>query len=138
MKTSTSLFSYRLMLTSASFNGILGIIFSFFPQEVLALFEQIPSRFATLAFQILGASFIGFAMMNYTAKKAVLGGIYNRPLQMGNTIYFMIAAITLIKYTTVQSAAVAPALWLVSLTYILLAAGFIKLLFSSPVKEVDA
>lgn len=126
------------MLSSASFNGIMGVIFSFFPEEVLALFRQPPSQFTALAFQVLGALFLGFAMMNYTAKKAVLGGIYNRPLQMGNTVYYFITAITLIKYMAGQSLMISPALWVVSLTYILLAVSFLKLLFSSPVKEANA
>jgi len=138
VKTLTSLFSYRLMLSSASFNGITGVILSFLPEEVLTLFGETPTGFSTLALQVSGALLLGFSMMNYTARKAVMGGIYNRPLQMGNTVYYFIASITLFKYITGQSFMASPALWVVSLTYILLAVSFLKLLFSSPVKEADA
>lgn len=138
MKTSTSQFSYLLMLSSASFNGILGIAFTFFPEEVLTQFGEAVSPITTLALQILGAFYVGLALMNYTGKKAVLGGIYNRPLQMGNTVYCSIAAITLLKYLAGQSFIIAPAIMVVSLTYILLAVSFLKLLFSSPVKEANA
>ncbi|GAB5524522.1 MAG: hypothetical protein Roseis2KO_23940 [Roseivirga sp.] len=137
MQTSTSAFSYRLMLSSASFSGILGVAFTFFPQEVLAQFGEASSPMTTLALQILGAFYVGLALMNYTGKKAILGGIYNRPLQMGNTVYCSIAAITLMKYMAGQSFIIAPAIMVVSLTYILLAASFLKLLFSSPVKEAN-
>lgn len=138
MKTSNSSFSYLLMMTSASFNGILGIAFSFFPQEVLAQLGESIGPLTTLAMQILGAFYMGMALMNYTGKRAVLGGIYNRPLQMGNTVYCSIAAITLIKYLASQSFIIAPAIMLVSLTYVLLAVSFLKLLFTSPVKESNA
>lgn len=138
MKSSTSQFSYILMLTSASFNGILGIVFSFFPQEVLAQLGESIGPLTTLALQILGAFYMGLALMNYTGKKAVIGGIYNRPLQMGNTVYCSIAAITLIKYMAGQSFIITPAIMVVSLTYVLLAVSFLKLLFTSPVKESNA
>lgn len=128
-------FSHLLMFSSASFHGILGVVFSFFPKEVLTYFGEASSTFTTLAFQILGALFIGIGLMNYTAKKVVIGGIYNRPLQMGNTVYCSIAAITLIKYLAGQSFIVAPAIMVVSLTYLLLAGSFLKLLFSSPVTK---
>lgn len=123
------------MLSSASFNGILGLAFTFLPEEVLAQFGEAISPLTTLALQVLGAFYLGLALMNYTAKKAVLGGIYNRPLQMGNTVYCSIAAITLLKYMAGQSFIIAPAIVVVSLTYVLLAVSFLKLLFTSPVKE---
>lgn len=138
MKAHKPQFSHLLMWSSASFNGILGIIFSFFPQEVLSQFGEAIGPLTTLALQILGAFYMGLALMNYTGKKAVVGGIYNRPIQMGNTVYCSIAAITLIKYMAGQSFIIAPAIMVVSLTYVLLAGSFLKLLFTSPVKESNA
>jgi hypothetical protein len=131
-------FSQLMMVSSAAFNGALGIIFSFLPQEVMKQLGETTGPVTTLALQVLGAFYMGMALMNYTGKKAVIGGIYNRPLQMANTVHCAIAAITLAKYTAGQSFHIAPAIMGVSLTYVLLAGGFLKLLFSSPVQQTNA
>ena len=47
--------------------------------------------------QILGALFLGFGLMNWMAKGSIIGGIYNKPLVIGNLMHFAVGAITLLK-----------------------------------------
>lgn len=131
-------YSQLLMVSSAAFNAVLGIIFSFFPQEVIAHFGETAGPVTIRTLQVLGAFYVAMALMNYTGKKAVIGGIYNRPVQMANTTYCSITAITLVKYMADQSFHITPVIMVVSLTYLLLAGSFLKLLFSSPVQQTNA
>ena len=83
------------MTTSAVILGVTGIILSFIPQEVshfLSLTESTP-----IVFQILGALYFGFAMLNWTAKANLIGGIYSRPVAIGNFTHFLIGGLALIK-----------------------------------------
>ena len=73
--------------------GVTGIILSFIPQEVshfLSLTESTP-----IVFQILGALYFGFAMLNWTAKANLIGGIYSRPVAIGNFTHFLIGGLIL-------------------------------------------
>ena len=84
-----------LMTISASILGATGIILTFIPQEVstfLNLTESTP-----IVFQILGALYFGFAMLNWTAKANLIGGIYSRPVAIANFTHFLIGGIALIK-----------------------------------------
>ena len=47
--------------------------------------------------QIMGALYFSFAMINWMAKGAIIGGIYNKPLAIGNFTHFFIGALALIK-----------------------------------------
>jgi ATP/ADP translocase len=83
------------MTISAVMLGVTGIILSFIPQEVshfLSLTDSTP-----IVFQILGALYFGFAMLNWTAKANLIGGIYSRPVAIGNFTHFLIGGLALIK-----------------------------------------
>jgi len=56
-----------------------------------------PDRFAVAVVQIAGALYFGFAILNWTAKGTLLGGIYGRPIVLANFTHFAIGAITLLK-----------------------------------------
>jgi hypothetical protein len=87
-----------LMTISSIFMGLTGIVLSFFPQELL-----IHANFSTglvadgLVIQILGALYFAFAMVNWTAKANLIGGIYSRPIAIGNLIHFTMGVLALIK-----------------------------------------
>lgn len=85
-----------LMITSSLTLGILGIFLSFLPQEV-AGFLGWPAQ-TTIALQLSGALYFGFAMVNWMAKENLIGGIYGRPVAIGNFSHFMIAAPALLKF----------------------------------------
>jgi len=85
------------MMVSALVMGVLGIAASFFPDEIIKAIGVTPTKSLRLFVQIAGALYFGFAVTNWMAKTVLIGGIYARPLAMGNFAHFMIAAIALIK-----------------------------------------
>lgn len=85
------------MTSSALFLGIIGVLFSFLPNET-AEYLHIEQNIITVLFlQIMGALYLGFAILNWMAKGTLIGGIYNRPIAIGNFMHFTVGAITLIK-----------------------------------------
>lgn len=87
-----------LMTLSSLLMGAAGIILSFAPSEVLQ-YLKIESAIAVevVIMQILGALYFAFAMVNWTAKANLIGGIYGRPIAIGNLTHFVIGALALIK-----------------------------------------
>lgn len=87
-----------LMITSAVIMGGAGIILSFLPDETAAWMEW--GSDSTIALQLLGALLFGFAMINWMAKGNLIGGIYSRPIAIGNFTHFFIGALALIRSAT--------------------------------------
>jgi hypothetical protein len=73
--------------------------------------------------------------MNWMAKTVLIGGIYARPLAMGNFAHFIIAAIALIK--AVMKKSDLEYLWLAAILYSTFAVLFGLVLFSNPSKTMD-
>lgn len=90
-----------LMSSSAITFGILGVVLSFLPQEINSLIGG--SATNTLFLQLMGALYIGFAMLNWTAKGNSIGGIYSRPLVIGNFSHFLIGALALSKESSISN-----------------------------------
>lgn len=86
-----------LMRLSALLMGIIGLITSFLPAEILSHYGVHPARGIEFALQILGATYLGFAVLNWTARFNLIGGIYGRPIALANLLHFSVAAITLLK-----------------------------------------
>lgn len=83
------------MTITAAILGATGIVLTFMPQEV-ASFLNLPEA-TTILFQILGALYFGFAMLNWTAKANLIGGIYSRPVAIANFTHFLIGGLALAK-----------------------------------------
>ena len=86
-----------LMILSAAFMAIIGLAFSFTPQEVLGLHGTAPDTATVMLLQMGGAVYLGFAVLNWTARGILLGGIYAKPVAAGNFLHFVMVAIMLIK-----------------------------------------
>ena len=86
-----------LLTASAIFLGLIGIGFSFLPDEIIMYLNIESNPFLTLLLQILGSLYLGFGIMNWVAKGSLIGGIYNRPIAIGNSLHFFVGAITLLK-----------------------------------------
>src|SRR5689334_17713544 len=87
-----------LMTISALTMGVAGISLSFLPHELLNYLSSTKGTFLDpLILQILGALYFAFAMVNWTAKANLIGGIYARPIAVGNLTHFAIGALALIK-----------------------------------------
>ncbi|HEX3127230.1 MAG TPA: hypothetical protein VH394_07855 [Thermoanaerobaculia bacterium] len=86
-----------LMTLSAILVALLGITASFLPQEILSYFGAEPRGLGVLLIQIAGALYLGFAILNWMARGNLIGGVYSRPVAMGNFVHFAVVAITLLK-----------------------------------------
>jgi hypothetical protein len=86
-----------IMTLSAVFLGAIGISLTFLPTEISNLLGINSTGTIQLAFQILGALYFSFAILNWMAKGTIVGGIYNRPVSMANFTHFAIGALALIK-----------------------------------------
>lgn len=84
-----------LMSANALILGLIGIALSFLPQEIV---KVLTLRSDPIVLQLLGALYLGFAMLNWMNKEKILGGIYGRPIVMANFAHFMIGGMALIKF----------------------------------------
>ena len=119
-----------LLISSALCMALFGLGATFLPQEVLAHVGAAPEPPLVLILQAMGALYLGFAMLNWMSKGSLLGGIYGRPLVVGNLLHFAVMAIALIRYVLTVSAP--PVLIAVALVYLAFAVSFGTLLFSHP------
>jgi len=123
-----------LMTVSAAFMALLGLGASFLPQELLSFGGSSPRALPVLVVQVAGAIYLGFAFLNWMARGVLIGGIYARPVALGNFVHFAVVTIVLAKslladYAHYVLAAAVP--------YALLAVWFGLVLFNHP-KQPDA
>jgi len=88
-----------LMIISAIFLAINGFGFTFFPNEISVLLINDDNHIFILILQILGALYLGFSILNWMSKTNLIGGIYSKPLLIGNLLHFFTASVALIKLT---------------------------------------
>jgi len=86
-----------LMTASALVLGIAGVAASFAPAELLAAWGSPATEQTVLLVQILGALYFSFALLNWTAKGVMIGGIYARPVSLANFFHFTVGALALAK-----------------------------------------
>lgn len=86
-----------LMIASAAFLALLGLATSYMPEKVLGLHGTVPDTPTLLLVQMAGALYLGFAILNWTARGVLIGGIYARPIALGNFLHFAMVAVMLIK-----------------------------------------
>jgi hypothetical protein len=117
-----------VMTLCACVLGIIGILFSFLPQELSHYMGWTDTQPVVL--QMMGALYFGFAIMNWTAKANIIGGIYGRPIALGNFAHFIVGGLALFKWVT-QHPAAKIMIGLTSL-YIIFAILFGYILFVHP------
>lgn len=121
-----------LMIASAAVMGIGGILFQFLPHEVLRYNGIEAVGITPVVVQIIGALYVGFAVMNWMAKTVLIGGIYARPLAIGNFAHFMIGTFALLKYA--YSAQQSLPIWIAAIIYAIFAVLFAIVFFTHPLK----
>jgi hypothetical protein len=87
-----------IMVVTSLFLGAAGIAASFAPAELLGMMGAPRVDPLPVMVQLLGALYLGFAITNWTAKDSMIGGIYARPLSLGNFLHFAVGAMALVKY----------------------------------------
>ena len=91
-----------LMSISAVFLAMLGLATSYMPDRVLGLHGTVPDMPTLLLVQMAGALYLGFAILNWTARGILIGGIYARPVALGNFLHFAMVSVMLIKAAIVH------------------------------------
>lgn len=124
-----------LMVATAVVLGITGIAASFLPHEILSALGVTPAGPLPVLVQLLGALLFGFAMLDWLARDTLIGGVYGRPVTVGNLSHFAIGALALFK--TVAGGA-SPVLWGVSAVYAVFALGFAAVLYTHPSRKAGA
>jgi hypothetical protein len=89
--------SRLLMTLTAVLLAVLGLACSFAPQELLGFVDARASPALVLGAQALGAAWLGFALLDWHARGAPFGGIYGRPVALGNFLHFTVIALALAK-----------------------------------------
>ena len=117
-----------IMSSSAVVMGIAGIVLSFSPQEFANYFKL--GDTCMIVLQLLGGIYFGFAMLNWTAKANLTGGIYSRPVAIGNLTHFTIGGLALIKYAIHGNAEMFT--WIAAILYSAFAILFGIVLFTNP------
>lgn len=87
-----------LMMASSIFLGLAGVVCSFAPENVLKYFSFENNALLAMIIQLLGALYIAFAFLNWTAKANLIGGIYSKPVSLGNTLHFVVGGLAIAKY----------------------------------------
>ena len=117
-----------LMAISAVVLGATGILLIFIPDEISHFLNFTES--APIILPILGALYFGFAVLNWTAKANLIGGIYSRPVATGNFTHFLIGALTLIKLVLHNTNGMF--VWVGAIVYLIFALLFGWILFANP------
>ncbi|MDD2791669.1 MAG: hypothetical protein PHD73_00715 [Sediminibacterium sp.] len=125
--------SKYLMVASSSVAGFLGIATSFFPKEIVYGIGLIPKELPVLFVQITGALYFGFAILNWMAKDILIGGIYARPLCIGNFLHFLMGALALVKSAVKNPGS--EYIWIAAFLYSLFALLFGRTLFFGSSKK---
>ena len=118
------------MILSALVMAVLGVAATFLPHELLRAASIDPAGALPAVVQLVGALYLGFAIINWTAKDSLIGGIYNRPAALGNFLHFVAGAFALGK-----CAPRGPGPLALTIAYALFAIAFGMILFSSPVES---
>ncbi len=119
-----------VMVASAVVMLGLGLGASFAPQELLGAWGVAPLPVTVLLVQLAGALYIGFALMNWMAKEVLIGGIYSRPLALGNFAHFFVMAGALVK-ALIAGHHETP-VWVGALVYVVFAWLFGQVVFGDP------
>jgi hypothetical protein len=122
-----------IMTSSAILLAGIGILFSFLPNEFMDYLNFESNTISTLFFNILSALYLGFAILNWTAKGTLIGGIYNKPIAIGNLMHFGVGAIALVK-VVFNIQAHPEIIILLTIVYVIFALLFAYVFFVDPTK----
>ena len=114
-----------LMVASSTVLGAAGLAASFAPAELLAALSAPTAEPLPVLIQLLGALYMAFAITNWTAQGHIIGGIYSRPLALGNFMHFMVGALALLKHVTSKGFAAPLVIALVAYSVLALCFGYL-------------
>ena len=115
------------MTTTSLVLGLAGIVALFAPESVLAMLGATITKPLSVLVQVIGTLYFSIALMNWTAKDSIIGGIYARPVSLANFAHFFSGTLVLAKYFFSNSLNVPILLMLI--VYVILALFFYWLVF---------
>ena len=121
------------MRSSALFLGTAGVGASFLPQELLAAIGAPPLLPLVLVIQLLGATYVGLGMLNWMSQGSLIGGIYSRPIAVGNLTHFVMGFLALVK--SIKISALLASMIALAIVYGVFAAWFGLVLRTHPVRS---
>ncbi|NDK56305.1 hypothetical protein [Pontibacter fetidus] len=122
-----------LMSASALVLAAIGLLLSFLPDEILQYAGVSSVLLLPVILQLLGAAYLGFALLNWMARANLIGGIYSRPVAIGNLMHFIVSGLALLKAAFAGPGNIA--LWVTGVVFIGFAILFAKVTFTHPLKE---
>lgn len=125
-----------LMMASALFLALLGLPCVFAADVVLRHFGGATSPPVELLVQATGALYFGFAGLNWMGRANLIGGIYGRPVAIGNLLHFLVAGMALAKFCLQREAP--PMMWVVAALYAIFALSFAFIVFGNPLRSASA
>ena len=87
-----------LMTTSSLVLGLAGLFALFAPENLLAMLGVPMVNPLSVFIQLMGALYFSIALMNWTAKDSIIGGIYARPISLGNFAHFFSGTLLIAKH----------------------------------------
>ena len=116
-----------IILVSALILFAVGGAALFAGDELARLFDAGDSNGLTLAIQLTGSGLLGFAVLDWMSRGNRIGGIYGRPLGIGNLLLFTTASLTVGKAALAGS--LPGIVTAVGVIFAVLAIGFAWLVF---------
>ena len=121
-----------LMAASACALAAIGVLFLFAPDVALSIIGTAVDPSTTVIVQLGGVLYLGFAALNWMARGNMIGGIYSRPVTIGNVMHF--ASGTAVIFKALSRNPMPAAFWILGVAYAVFAVAFAALLWRSPVR----
>jgi len=121
-----------LLSSSAMMMGLLGLIGTFIPEEISEILGIDSSPISLILLQIIGGLYLGFAMLNWFTRSARIGGIYNKPVVLGNLIHFVVVFFALVRQLAEQFDVL---FVILTLVYLGFAIWFALVMRSNPIRN---
>ena len=86
-----------LMAASALYMALVGLSAALFEEELLAYFGASAAGFGVVLAGVVAGLYLGFAVLNWMARGNLIGGVYSRPVALGNFAQFLGVAIVLMQ-----------------------------------------
>lgn len=74
-----------------------GLALLFVPRSIVAAIGAPSSTAADMVVQLLGAAWLGLAVLNWLQRGAIIGGAFMRPLVSANMMHYLVAVLVLWK-----------------------------------------
>ena len=121
-----------LLSSSAVMMGLLGLAGTFLPEEISKILRLDPSPITLILLQIIGGLYLGFAMLNWFTRSALIGGIYNKPVVLGNLMHCVVVFFALVRQLTEQFHFI---IVILTLVYFVFAVWFTLVMRSNPLSN---